>query len=87
MLPVSFVLVIAGILLAWRAGSPVGHLVGVLVALVARVLLGIGQGLLTSARRDEREQRLDEAILGRPPARAAMTAVPERRAAPVPTAR
>ena len=85
MLPVSLVLLVAGVLLAWGAGSPVGHLVGVLVALVALVLLGIGQGLLTSARRDEREQRLDDAI------RAATgpcgnTAAPERRAAPAPTA-
>lgn len=62
MLPVALVLLAAGVLLAWRAGSPAGHLVGVLVALVALVLLGVGQGLFSSARRDEREQRLDAAI-------------------------
>jgi uncharacterized membrane protein len=62
MLPVSLVLLVAGVLPAWRAGSPIGHLIGILVGLIALALLGIGQGLLTSARRDEREQRLDDAI-------------------------
>ncbi|MFL6163017.1 MAG: hypothetical protein ACJ74U_12400 [Jatrophihabitantaceae bacterium] len=62
MLPVAAVLLAAGMLLAWRAGSVAGHLVGALVALIALVLLGVGQGLLSSARRDDHEQRLDEAI-------------------------
>jgi Flp pilus assembly protein TadB len=60
--PVAAVLLIAGALLGWLAGSAAGHLIGGLVALLALVLLGIGYGMLRSARADEQEQRLDDAI-------------------------
>jgi hypothetical protein len=61
--PVAAALLIAGILLGWRAGGPAGHLVGIGVALLALALLGVGYGLLRSVRLEERERRLDEAIL------------------------
>jgi hypothetical protein len=61
--PVAAVLLIAGLLLGWRAGGPAGHLTGIGVALLALALLGIGYGLLRSVRMEERERRLDEAIL------------------------
>jgi multisubunit Na+/H+ antiporter MnhB subunit len=61
--PVATVLLVAGILLAWRAGSPGGHLGGIVLALLALLLLGIGYGLLRSIRIQARERRLDEAIL------------------------
>ncbi|HTZ45033.1 MAG TPA: hypothetical protein VMB79_14315 [Jatrophihabitans sp.] len=61
--PVAVVLLLAGVLLAWRAGSPAGHVAGVLVALCASGLLAVAHGLFWSARADVREQRLDEAIL------------------------
>jgi len=60
--PVAAALLVAGALLAWRAGSLAGHLIGAVVTLLALLLLGIGQGMLGSARRDERERRLDDAI-------------------------
>jgi uncharacterized membrane protein len=60
--PVAAVLLAAGVLLGWLAASPAGHLVGVLVALLALALLGVGYGLLRSAGTDERERLLDEAI-------------------------
>jgi hypothetical protein len=60
--PVAAVLLVAGVLLGWLAGSPAGHLIGVLVALLALALLGVGYGLLRSAGADERERLLDEAI-------------------------
>jgi hypothetical protein len=62
LLPVATALLVAGVLLGWLAASSVGHLVGVLVALLALAMLGVGYGLLRSARVDERERRLDEAI-------------------------
>jgi len=62
LLPVSVVLLAAGVLLGWGGRSLAGQLVGVLVAVIALILLGVGYGLLSSARRDEREHRLDEAI-------------------------
>ena len=62
LLPVATVLLAAGVLLGWLAGSAAGHLVGILVALLALVLTAIGYGLLRSARADERERRLDQAI-------------------------
>lgn len=62
LLPVATALLIAGALLGWAAGSVAGHLVGVLVLVLAVVLLGIGYGLLRSARADEHERQLDEAI-------------------------
>jgi hypothetical protein len=61
--PVAAVLLIAGILLACRAGSLAGHLGGVVLTLLALLLLGIGYGLLRSVRIQARERRLDEAIL------------------------
>jgi Flp pilus assembly protein TadB len=60
--PVAAVLLVAGVLLAWLAASFAGHLVGALVTLLALALLGVGYGLLRSARADEHERRLDEAI-------------------------
>ena len=62
LLPVATALLVAGVLLGWLAASPGGHLVGVLVALLALAMLGVGYGLLRSARADEREWRLDETI-------------------------
>jgi hypothetical protein len=62
LLPVAVALLVAGALLGWAAGSVAGHLVGALVLLFALVLLGIGYGLLRSARADEHERQLDEAI-------------------------
>jgi uncharacterized membrane protein YbjE (DUF340 family) len=61
--PVAAVLLIAGILLGWRAGSPAGHLAGAALTLLSLLLLGIGYGLLRSVRIQERDRRLDEAIL------------------------
>jgi uncharacterized membrane protein YbjE (DUF340 family) len=61
--PVAAVLLIAGVLLGWRAGSPAGHLAGAVLTLLALMLLGIGYGLLRSVRIQARERRLDEAIL------------------------
>ena len=60
--PVAAVLLAAGVLLGCRAGSVAGQLAGMLLALLALVLLGVGYGLLRSARADEHERRLDEAI-------------------------
>lgn len=60
--PVAAALLVAGLLLGWRAGSAGGHLVGLLVALLALALLGVGYGLLRSAGADEQERLLDEAI-------------------------
>ncbi len=62
LLPVTVVLLAAGVLSIWLAGSVAGHLAGVLITLLASVLLGVGYGLLRSARADEHERRLDEAI-------------------------
>ena len=62
LLPVATALLVAGVLLGWLAGSIAAHVVGVLVAPLALTLLGVSYGLLRSARADERERRLDEAI-------------------------
>src|SRR6185437_3837789 len=62
LLPVATALLAAGVLLGWLAAGPAGHLVGVLVALLALALLGVGYGLLRSAGADEQERLLDEAI-------------------------
>ena len=61
--PVAAVLLLAGLLLGWQATSLVGHLIGTLVAVLALVLLGVAHGLFHSARTDEHERRLDEAVL------------------------
>lgn len=61
--PVGLLLLVAGALLAWRAGSIAGHLVGAVVAVLAVLLLGVAHGLFWSARRDQYEAALDAAAL------------------------
>ncbi len=61
--PVGLLLLVAGALLTWRAGSILGHLIGALVVVVALLLLGVAHGLFWSARRDRYEAALDAAAL------------------------
>jgi hypothetical protein len=63
LLPLTVVLLIAGILPMALPSSGGWKFVGVAVMLVAILLLGMTVGLRTSAAKDEREAALDAAIL------------------------
>lgn len=61
--PVGAVLLVAGVLLAWRAASLPVHLLGAVVTILALLGLGVAHGLYYSARGADAERQLDEAIL------------------------
>lgn len=61
--PVAALLLVVGAMLTWRSGAVVGHVSGVLIAVLALLLLGVAHGLFWSARRDRYEAQLDEAAL------------------------
>ena len=60
--PVGLALLAGGVLVALGTSAVMARLVGLLIALLALVLLGVAHGLFWSARRDRAEQRLDQAI-------------------------
>lgn len=64
--PLAAALLVAGAVALLLAASPAGKVIGLVVAVIALLLLGITQGLYRSARLDElaeRERQLDAAIL------------------------